>query len=88
MSREPGHRTSPRALRRLAEGHIFFEFGGSPPGRWDSFSTRTLGFAVQRQMAANFDGDAAKMRRTTTTRLAKILGVNLDTWNTQRTIGV
>src|SRR5271166_2225198 len=65
ISRDPGHHTSPRTLRKLAEGHMFFEFGNSPGGRWDRFSTRTLGLAVQRRMAAEFDGDAGKMRRTT-----------------------
>ncbi len=75
------HRTSARTLRKLAEGHMFFEFGDSPSGRWDSFSTRTLGLAVQRKMAANFGGDAEKMRRATTKSLAKSLRVNLKTLN-------
>ncbi len=78
---DSGHRTSARTLRKLAEGHMFFEFGDSPTGRWDSFSTRTLGLAVQRKMADEFDGDAEKMRRATTKSLAKSLGVSLETWN-------
>ena len=76
-----GHRTSARTLRKLAEGHMFFEFGDSPKGRWDSFSTRTLGLAVQRKMADDFNGDADKMRRMTTKSLAKSLGINPETWN-------
>jgi len=75
------HRTSTRTLRKLAEGHMFFEFSDSPAGRWDSFSTRTLGLAVQRKMASEFGGDAGKMRRVTTKSLARLLGVNLETWN-------
>jgi len=82
MARDPGHRTSPRTLRKLAQGHMFFEFGDSPAGRWDTFSTRTLGLAVQRKMATEFDRDAGKVRRATTSRLTKILEVNLDTYNT------
>jgi hypothetical protein len=78
---DSAHRTSARTLRKLAEGHMFFEFGDSPRGRWDSFSIRTLGLAVQRKMAGKFDGDAGKMRRATTKSLAKSLGVNLETWN-------
>jgi hypothetical protein len=77
---EPGHRTSARTLRKLAEGHMFFEFGDSPIGRWDLFSTRTLGLAVQRKMADEFDGDAGKMRRAATKLLARSLGVNPETW--------
>ena len=77
------HRTSARTLRKLAEGHMFFEVGDSPSGSWDSFSTRTLGLAVQRKMADEFDGDAGQMRRSTTKALARSLGVNLETWNTR-----
>ena len=78
MLRDPNHRTSARTLRKLADGHIFFEFGSTPPGRWDTFSTRNLGLAVQRKMATDFDGDAGKMWRATAARLAKMLDVNLD----------
>lgn len=81
IARDPKHRTSSGTLRKLAEGHVFFEFGRAPAGKWDSFSTRTLGLRVQRKMAAEFDGDAGKMGRVTTSRLAKTLGVNLDTWS-------
>ena len=60
---------------------MFVEFGAKPPGRWDSFSVRALGLAVQRKMAAEFGGDTGKMRRATSKSLARILGVNLDAWN-------
>lgn len=81
MSHDPNHRTSARTLRKLADGHIFFEFGSSAPGRWDTFSTRNLGLAVQRKMAANFAGDADAMRRATVRRLSRILSVKLESWN-------
>jgi len=80
MASDIGHRTSPRTLRRLAQGHMFFELGDSPIGRWDSFSTRTLGLAVQRKMADEYGGDAGKMRRATTSRLSKIMEVNTGTY--------
>ncbi|HEY4900085.1 MAG TPA: hypothetical protein VIH91_04615 [Terriglobales bacterium] len=80
IARDPQHRTSPRTLRKLAEGHMFFEIGGDPAGLWDTFSVRALGLAVQRKMAVDFGGDAGKMRRATTSRLSKILEVNLDTY--------
>ena len=81
---DPRHRTSARTLRKLAEGHMFFEFGDSTSGRWwDSFSTRRVGLAVQRKMAEEFGGDAAKMRRATTRSLARSLDVNPETWNSR-----
>ena len=60
---------------------MFFELEGNPTGRWDAFSARTVGLAVQRKMAAEFDGDATKMRRTTAKALAKTLAVHLESWN-------
>ncbi len=83
IARDPKHRTSARTLRKLAEGHMFLEVGDPPSGSWDSFSMRTLGLAVQRKMADEFDGDAGQMRRSTTKALAGSLGVNLETWNTR-----
>jgi hypothetical protein len=81
MLRDPDHRTSASTLRKLASSHIFFEFGTARQGRWDTFSTRNLGLAVQRKMAADFTGDAEKMRRATATRLAGMLRVSLDQLN-------
>jgi len=76
-----GYRTSARALRKLAEGHMFFEVDGTPPGRWDDFSTRTLGLAVQRNMAAKWHGNAPAMRHDTSIWLAGALRVNPTDWN-------
>ena len=81
MLRDSDHRTSATTLRKLAASHIFFEFGTANPGRWDTFSTRNIGLAVQRKMAANFDGDAGKMRGNTAIRLARMLDVNLRQLN-------
>jgi hypothetical protein len=83
IASDSGHRTSPRTLRKLAEGHTFFEWGDNPPGRWDRFSARTLGLAVQKKMAVGFGGDASKMRRAATNSLAKALGVNPETWSSR-----
>ena len=60
---------------------MFFELEGNPTGRWDAFSARTVGLAVQRKMAAEFDGEASKMRRSTEKALAKTLAVHLESWN-------
>ena len=51
MAREPSHRTSARTLRKLAAGHVFYEFGDGPRGLWDTFSARNIGLAVQQRMA-------------------------------------
>jgi hypothetical protein len=78
LARDPKHRTSAPTLRKLAAGHMFYEFGEGPRGLWDSFSTRTLGIAVQRRMAKEFGGDVGKMRRACTAALAPVLRVNMD----------
>ncbi|HEX8895857.1 MAG TPA: hypothetical protein VF783_21220, partial [Terriglobales bacterium] len=78
MFRDPNHRTSARTLRKLAEDHIFFEFGSREPGRWDTFSTRNIGLRVQGKMASNYAGDAQKMRQATSTKLAQVLNLSLS----------
>jgi hypothetical protein len=78
---DPKHRTSARTLRKLAAGHAFYEIGEQPRGRWDAFSTRNLGFAVQRHMAANFGGNPDAMRRDARAWLARLLDVNLGAWS-------
>ena len=80
MMRDLKHRTSARTLRRLAAGHVFFEFGETPPGLWDRFSVRNIERAVLRHMAAKFKGDAEAMRARSTKDLARLLDVDLSTW--------
>jgi hypothetical protein len=74
------YRTSLSTLRRLAQGHVVLELPGSSPGEWDHFRMRNLGFAVQRRMAARFGGDAARIRRASASRLARVLGVDPKLW--------
>ena len=81
MVREPAHRTSSRTLRQLAAEHVFYEFGKEPAGQWDTFSTRTIGLAVQRRMAERFGGDPEKMRQAATKALSQNLQVNPATWS-------
>jgi hypothetical protein len=83
MSRDPNHRTSAQTLRKLAEGHIFFEFGSREPGRWDTFSTRNIGLRVQGKMALDYAGDAPKMRQATSSRLAQVLNVSRSSLDTR-----
>ncbi len=81
MAKDPGHRTSPRTLRRLASGHVFYEFGDQPPGLWDNFSTRNIGLAVQRQMAQEFNSDSEAMARAAAARLFQVLELDQRQWN-------
>jgi hypothetical protein len=74
MARDPAHRTSAVTLRKLAAHHAFYEFGPDPRGLWDTFSTRNLGFAVQRKMASDFNGDPNEMRKATVAEISQILG--------------
>jgi len=78
------YRTSPSTLRKLAAGHVFYELDQQhrkPQGLWDTFSTRNIGFAVQRLMARNFGGNAQVMRRSASDVLAKVLHVDLAEWS-------
>jgi len=76
----PGYRTPARTLRRLATGHMFLELPGSGRGCWDRFRARNIGFAVQRHMAAQWGGDAARMRAGSATAVSRALGVRADSW--------
>ncbi|MGC2197569.1 MAG: hypothetical protein WA628_23050 [Terriglobales bacterium] len=70
----PKYKTSARTLRRLAEGHAFYELPGSEIGAWDQFSTRNLGLRVNRRMAVQFGGNVERFKKTAATRLHRILG--------------
>jgi len=77
----PKYRTSARSLRKLAAGHVFYEFGNGPRGLWDSFSVRNIGLAVQRRMADQFDGDPEKMCGACSATLATTLNVDPGRWS-------
>ncbi|HEX5229135.1 MAG TPA: hypothetical protein VFW44_15575, partial [Bryobacteraceae bacterium] len=44
----PAHRTSPRTLRKLADGWMIYEMPGSRKGDWDRFETRRAAMALER----------------------------------------
>jgi hypothetical protein len=74
------HRTSARALRRLAKGSMIFEMDASTVGDWDGFHIRNLGLAVQRRMAGEFDGDARRIRAASISEVAAKLGARWKRW--------
>lgn len=80
MSRRSAYRTSKAVLRRLAGGPMIFELDESKIGDWDRFQVRHLGLAVQRRMAARFDGDAKKIRAGSVEKVARALGIRLREW--------
>ena len=81
IEKNPKHRTAPRTLRRLAAGHVFYEFGNGRPGAWDRFSLRDILLAVQRHMTEKFDGGIGKMRKCTSQRLVELLNIDLSRWS-------
>lgn len=81
------YRTPARTLRRLAAGHMLFELTPKQSGKrirvsvdWDRFEVRKLGFAVQRLMAREFDGDAARARRESARTARQTLGIDVRNW--------
>ena len=76
MVRSPGHRSSAATLRKLADHHAFYEFGDGQRELWDAFSTRNLGFAVQREIASKFGSDPNKMREAAVARLSGVLDID------------
>jgi hypothetical protein len=86
IQRNPNYKTPPRTLRRLAEGHVFYELPGGKPGVWHRFSTRNLGFLVNRYMAAKFGGNLEDFKRTTANKLARILDTPVPATNLLRNV--
>ena len=76
IAKDRTHRTSARNLRRLAEGHIFYELPEAARGRWDRFRTRYLGLAVCQHIGAHFKGNTSRYRQTAIASLGKLLGVS------------
>ena len=82
MAREPKYRSSARTLRRLAEGHVFYELPGSEAGAWDRFSTRNIGMRVNQRMRRDCGGDIQRFRESAEESLARIVGTNVPSANT------
>jgi hypothetical protein len=68
------YRTPMRTLKRLAEAPVIYELPGTPTGDWDRFRVRRIGLRVAERAAAEFNGDAAKMRIASARQVARALG--------------
>lgn len=75
IAANPKYKSPPRTLRRLAEGHVFYELSSAEPGAWDQFSTRNIGLRVNQKMALEFGGDFRRFQISSAKSLAKILGI-------------
>jgi hypothetical protein len=73
ISGSPGYRVNGATLRRLAKGNAVYEVDRRRTGEWDRFQVRSLGLAVQRRMAAEFGGDAARARAACLREVSRIL---------------
>ncbi|MFY9843480.1 MAG: hypothetical protein ACLPN2_19950 [Terriglobales bacterium] len=80
IAANPKYRTPAATLRRLAAGHVFYELPGSKMKAWDSFSTRNIGLRVNRQMAQEFQGSSASIRRESTRSAERIFQVHTSSW--------
>ncbi len=82
LGKKGGYRSSAPILRELAREPMILELKEDRRGDWDRFQLRRIGFAVQRRMAAEFSGDAERMRSTLVTRISKTLGISARNWST------
>lgn len=78
---DPGYRTSERTLRQLSAGNVVYEAPGSRRGDWDRFSVRNIGLAVQRRMAAEYDGDSETARESSAAEVARALDIDPARFN-------
>jgi hypothetical protein len=76
IARNPAHRSSRRTLERLVADSLIYDAPGAPVGEWDRFHIRNLGLAVNRRMALDFGGDAARLRAASEKRVAAALGMS------------
>jgi hypothetical protein len=87
IAADPKYRTPRRILKRLAEAHVFYELprdSQAPKrekeGAWDTFATRNLALRVNRRMAREFYGDAARIREASAREASRALHLNASRW--------
>lgn len=83
---DPNYRAPRKTLKRLAEAHVFYELpgdsrvSGAKEGVWDTFSTRNLALRVNRRMARDFNGDAARIREASVREVSRALALKASLW--------
>jgi len=85
----PNHRTSLRTLRKISAGHMLLDTaeGKQISSAWDKFEARNIGFAVQRRISRDFNGNPGKFRVSAAKLIAGVLGSNIDAKDYSRTLG-
>ena len=81
IATDRAYKSSLRILRRLAQGHVFYELPGSEKRAWDRFSTRNLGLHANRRMAREFGGDSRRIRDASVVLVGRALGLQPTRWN-------
>jgi hypothetical protein len=85
ISADPRRRTSAGTLRKLANGHMLFELADAKlrthKGDWDQFQIRSVGLAVQKRMAGEFQGDPQKIRRHSIDFVVSTLSLQTRDWS-------
>lgn len=76
IAHRTGYRTTAATLRKLARSPMIFELTKARAGEWDQFQVRQIGFAVQREMAKRFQGDAQRMKSHAISHVGRILKIN------------
>jgi hypothetical protein len=94
VAARPGYRTPQRTLRRIATCNLLYEVPRTrltpqasrlTSSVWDGFHIRNIGLAVNRRMARHFGGDAERIRRFCSERVARALQISIRRWtNVQR----
>jgi hypothetical protein len=81
LAADPGRRTPPRVLRRLARRNLLYEARREGTSEeWDRFHVRNVALAVDRRMAREFGGDPEAIRKSSAARVGRRLGVDLESW--------
>ena len=87
IAERPGYRTSTETLHRIATCNLLYEVdqrlapsAQRPSSEWDRFHVRNIGLAVNRRMARQFGGEAERIRRASTSSVARKLRVNPSRW--------
>jgi len=75
IASRPSYRTPKTVLRRLAGGPMIFELSKPDSRDWDRFQIRNIGLRVQRRMAAEFKGEADRIRAAAANDIGRVLDI-------------